>query len=87
VPEPIVNADYKCNVLQRVAQARGHSLAACCAIGDGANDLPMLRAAGLGIAYYGKPILHAASACHIDFTDLSSAIHFMRLKGDPGKGL
>ena len=44
----------------------------------------MLRAAGLGIAYYGKPILHAASACHIDFTDLSSAIHFMRLGGEPG---
>ena len=81
---PIVNADYKCSVLQRVAQVRGLSLAACCAIGDGANDLPMLRAAGLGIAYYGKPILHAASACHIDFTDLSSAIHFMRLKGDTG---
>jgi phosphoserine phosphatase len=80
---PIVNADFKCSVLQRVAQARGHGLAACCAIGDGANDLPMLRAAGLGIAYYGKPILHAASACHIDFTDLSSAIHFMRLGGEP----
>ena len=84
VLDPIVNADYKCSVLQRVAQARGHGLAACCAIGDGANDLPMLRAAGLGIAYYGKPILRAASACHIDFTDLSSAIHFMRLKGDSG---
>jgi phosphoserine phosphatase len=82
---PIVNADYKCNVLQRVAQARGHGLAACCAIGDGANDLPMLRAAGLGIAYYGKPILRAASACHIDFTDLRSAIHFMRLDGDHGQ--
>ena len=81
---PIINADYKCSVLQRVAQARGHGLAACCAIGHGANDLPMLRAAGLGIAYYGKPILHAASACHIDFTDLGSAIHFMRLSGDPG---
>ena len=85
VPAPIVNADYKWNVLQRAAQARGHGLAACCAIGDGANDLPMLRAAGLGIAYYGKPLLRAASACHIDYTDLSSAIHFMRLNGDPGQ--
>ena len=78
VQDPIVNADYKCSVLQRVAKSRGHGLAACCAIGD-ANDLPMLRAAGLGIAYRAKPILHAASACHIDFTDLDSAIHFMRL--------
>ena len=40
---------------------------------------------GLGIAYYGKPLLRAASACHIDYTDLSSAIHFMRLNGDPGQ--
>lgn len=79
VHEPIVNADYKCNLLQRVAQARGIGLDACCAIGDGANDLPMIRAAGLGIAYHGKPILRAASACLIDATDLSSAIHFMRL--------
>jgi phosphoserine phosphatase len=79
VLEPVVNADYKCSVLQRVARSRGHGLAACCAIGDGANDLPMLRAAGLGIAYYAKPILHTASSCHIDYTDLRSAIHFMRL--------
>ena len=79
VLEPVVNADYKCSILQRIAHSRGHGLAACCAIGDGANDLPMLRAAGLGIAYYAKPILHAASSCHIDFTDLRSAIHFMRL--------
>ena len=77
--EPVVNADYKWSVLQSVARSRGHGLGACCAIGDGANDLPMLRAAGLGIAYYAKPILHAATSCHIDFTDLSSAIHFMRL--------
>jgi phosphoserine phosphatase len=86
VLDPVVNADYKCNVLQRVARSRGHGLAACCAIGDGANDLPMLRAAGLGIAYYAKPILHAASSCHIDFTDLRSAIHFMRLKNCDNKG-
>ena len=76
---PIVNADYKLGVLQRAARSRGHGLAACCAIGDGANDLPMLRAAGLGIAYRGKPILRRANACRIDATDLSSAIYFMRI--------
>lgn len=79
VHDPIVNADFKCNLLQRVAKSRGLTLDECCAIGDGANDLPMIRAAGLGIAYRGKPILRAASACHIDATDLGSAIHFMRL--------
>jgi len=79
VQDPIVNADFKCSLLQRVAQSRGYKLDECCAIGDGANDLPMICAAGLGIAYRAKPILRAASSCRIDATDLSSAIQFMRL--------
>jgi len=81
VRAPIVNADRKLSILQQTARERGHDLSACCAIGDGANDLPMLRAAGLGIAYRARPILRAANACRIDATDLGSAIHFMRLSG------
>jgi len=77
--DPIVNADYKCRILQQRAQALGIALRDCCAIGDGANDLPMLRAAGLGIAYHAKPVLRAATSCHIDVTDLESAIYFMGL--------
>ena len=77
--EPIVNADHKCRVLQQRAQALGFTLRDCCAIGDGANDLPMLSAAGLGIAYRAKPVLRAATSCHIDATDLESAIYFMGL--------
>jgi len=80
VREPIINADLKCRVLQHSAQALGLRLRDCCAIGDGANDLPMLTAAGLGIAYHAKPILHAATSCHIDVTDLASALHFMGLE-------
>jgi len=77
--DPIVNADYKCNILQQRAQALGLALRDCCAIGDGANDLPMLTAAGLGIAYHAKPVLREATSCHIDVTDLTSAIYFMGL--------
>ncbi|MCP4472739.1 MAG: phosphoserine phosphatase SerB [Gammaproteobacteria bacterium] len=84
VHTPIVNADYKCRILQQCARRQGIGLVECCAIGDGANDLPMLRAAGLGIAYRAKPILHAATSCHIDATDLASAIHFMRLDSATG---
>ena len=86
VHPPIVNADYKCRILQECASKQGHGLVECCAIGDGANDLPMLRADGLGIAYRAKPILRAATSCHIDATDLASAIYFMRLieAGDTG---
>ena len=85
VIEPIVNADIKCRILQQRAQALGLALVDCCAIGDGANDLPMLSAAGLGIAYHGKPVLRAATSCHIDATDLESALYFMGLDsaGDP----
>ena len=77
--EPIINAELKRETLESRAQDLGIGLEACCAIGDGANDLPMLSAAGLGIAYRGKPVLRAATSCHIDATDLSSALHFMRL--------
>jgi phosphoserine phosphatase len=79
VREPIVNADFKRRVLEDGAQSRGLSLEDCCAIGDGANDLPMLAAAGLGIAYRAKPVLRAATSCHIDATDLRSALYFTGL--------
>ena len=79
VHQPIVDADFKCHLLQQRAQALELALGDCCAIGDGANDLPMLRAAGLGIAYHAKPVLRAATSCHIDVTDLESAIYFMGL--------
>ncbi len=82
---PIINADLKSSLLRRRAQSLGLALSDCCAIGDGANDLPMLRAAGLGIAYRAKPVLRAATSCHIEVTDLGSAIYFMGLDhtGDP----
>lgn len=79
VVDPIINADLKRSVLERRASELGIDLADCCAIGDGANDLPMLDAAGLGIAYRSKPLLRAATACQINATDLSSALYFMGL--------
>lgn len=77
VREPIINADLKRRVMQHSAQSLGLELEECCAIGDGANDLPMVTAAGLGIAYRAKPVLRAAASCHIDATDLESALYFM----------
>lgn len=46
------------------------------AIGDGANDLAMIEAAGLGIAYYAKPTVAKAAHCAIQVTDLTSALYF-----------
>ncbi len=79
VADPIVNAARKAGLLRERAAALGIDPAATCAIGDGANDLPMIEAAGLGIAYRGKPVLRAAADCRIDATDLATALHFMGL--------
>lgn len=76
VGEPILDADAKLAALRRLAAQRGIPLAATLAIGDGANDLPMLRAAGLGIAYRAKPIVAAAARARIRYTDLSTALYY-----------
>ena len=45
------------------------------AIGDGANDIPMIEAAGLGVAYHGKPAVAEAAAARIDHGDLTALLY------------
>lgn len=52
------------------------------AIGDGANDLAMITAAGLGIAYYAKPAVAAAAHCAINHTDLTTALFYQGYSED-----
>jgi len=52
------------------------------AIGDGANDLAMIQAAGLGIAYYAKPAVAAAAHCAINHTDLTTALFYQGYSED-----
>ena len=63
VKSPIVNAQRKADLLTELARRENISLQQTIAVGDGANDLPMLAAAGLGIAFHAKPLV-AASAEH-----------------------
>jgi phosphoserine phosphatase len=44
------------------------------AVGDGANDIPMIQAAGLGVAYHAKPKTAAAAAARIDRGDLTALL-------------
>ncbi len=74
VAEPILGQDTKLETLRGLARAAGLDERAALAIGDGANDLAMLRAAGLGIAYRAKPVVAAEIANRIEHADLRAAL-------------
>lgn len=76
VVEPILGPDSKLVTLQGLCEARGFSLAEACAIGDGANDLDMIQAAGLGVGYHGKPILRAKARFNINHGDMTTLLYF-----------
>ncbi len=75
VARPIVGAATKRETLLAEAEAHGLSPAQCLAVGDGANDIPMIQAAGLGVAYYAKPKTAAAAAARIDHGDLTALLY------------
>ncbi|OYV40825.1 MAG: phosphoserine phosphatase SerB, partial [Acidocella sp. 20-61-6] len=75
VAEPILDRDSKVATLNELAEKRGIKLSATLAVGDGANDLPMLKEAGLGIAYYAKPVVAEQVLNKIEHTDLTSLLY------------
>ncbi len=75
VAEPILARDGKLASLKRLAAERGLPLAATLAVGDGANDIDMLEAAGLGIAFHPKPALAQRVRNRIDHADLTALLY------------
>jgi phosphoserine phosphatase len=73
---PILGREAKLTALQEEAAKFGGAPADALAIGDGANDLDMIKAAGLGIAYRAKPIVAAEARAKIDHTPLTTALYF-----------
>ena len=71
---PILDRDAKLATLTALAEKRAIKMSATLATGDGANDLAMLKAAGLGVAYHAKPIVAGEIANHIEYTDLRSLL-------------
>ncbi len=72
---PIVGAQQKRSALLDVAAERNLDLADTLAIGDGANDIPMLEAAGLGLAYRAKPAVAAAAGARVEHGDLTALLY------------
>ena len=62
VLEPILGREAKRHALERIARTRGVDMILTLAVGDGANDLDMLAAAGLGVAFRAKPKVAAAAS-------------------------
>jgi phosphoserine phosphatase len=74
VREPILDRDSKLAALHEFALQRGVKLGATLAVGDGANDLDMLREAGLGIAFHAKPIVAREAKARVDHADLRALL-------------
>jgi phosphoserine phosphatase len=76
VADPILGREAKLEALKQEAAARQLPMSATLAIGDGANDLAMIEAAGLGVAYRAKPIVAAQADARVDHTDLTTLLYF-----------
>ena len=74
VGEPVLDRSAKLATLEELAAARGIRLAATLAVGDGANDLAMVGAAGMGVAFHAKPIVAAAARHRVDHADLRALL-------------
>ncbi len=76
----IINAQRKAELLQELANREKISLEQTIAVGDGANDLPMLGAAGLGIAFHAKPIVVQSAKHHISQLGLDGILYLLGVR-------
>lgn len=85
----VVDGKRKAELLKLLAQVEKVNLAQTIAVGDGANDLPMLSEAGLGIAFHAKPRVQATAEQNITTIGLDGVLYFLGFKdsylGEAGK--
>jgi phosphoserine phosphatase len=75
VIEPILGREAKLEALRSAVVRLGITSRDVLAVGDGANDLDMIKAAGLGVAFHAKPIVAAAAAASIAHSDLTTLLY------------
>ena len=74
----LIDAQAKADLLAEYADKLGLSRAQTLAMGDGANDIPMLTAAGIGVAYHAKPKTEAAADVAVRFGGLDAVRKWFR---------
>ena len=72
--QPILDRYSKLEILREIAEARGVQMSATLAVGDGANDLDMIREAGLGVAFHAKPIVAREAKARVDHGNLRALL-------------
>jgi phosphoserine phosphatase len=82
VAEPIFGRDGKRAALIELRAGLGLAKEDTMAVGDGANDLDMIKEAGLGVAYHAKPKVAEAAAARIDHGDLSALLYLQGYRRD-----
>jgi phosphoserine phosphatase len=75
IGDTIIDKDGKLETLNRLARQLDISVADAVTVGDGANDLPMLQAAGLGMAFHAKPMVATSARHQIEYSDLTSVLY------------
>jgi len=76
VGHPILDRNAKLEALHELCGQAGAPLAAAVAVGDGANDLAMIQAAGMGVAFRAKPAVKEAARFRVNRADLSTLLYF-----------
>lgn len=72
---PISDSQTKIDTLHSLAEQHGFDMSEILAVGDGANDIPMIKGAGIGTAYKAKEKARQAADFTIDYTDLSALLY------------
>ena len=75
VAEPVLGREAKRETLLALRERLRLRPRDTLAVGDGANDIPMIEAAGLGVAFHGKPVLREAAGARIDHGDLTALLY------------
>lgn len=78
--EPIIDGERKAFLLQELANSEGIRIEQTIAVGDGANDLPMLNLAGLGIAFHAKPVVKANAEQAISNLGLDGILYLIGVR-------